>query len=164
MVMGEAEKFLLLPPPPPPTESARLTAIPENFCYYPPPPHRIWSASGDHGKLAPPKKNPGYAVDYTLHSTGNSHSTRVGDALKGNLHACLPVVISLMDSGRRHKIWSSCLTSQHFYKVRTRSTTQASSERWKHQQYIFSINDSPINSGWLIRTTNVIDNSPLFII
>ena len=24
--------------PPPPTESARLTAIPENFCYYPPPP------------------------------------------------------------------------------------------------------------------------------
>ena len=29
---------MLLLPPPPPTESARLTAIPENFCYYPPPP------------------------------------------------------------------------------------------------------------------------------
>ena len=71
--MGEAKKILLLPPPPtesarltaipenllllppPPTESARLTAIPENFCYYPPP-HRMWSASGDHGKLAPPKQ------------------------------------------------------------------------------------------------------------
>ena len=35
MVMGEAPKFLLLPPPP--TESVRLTAIPENLCYYPPP-------------------------------------------------------------------------------------------------------------------------------
>ena len=37
MVVGEwakSKKFLLLPPP---TESGRLTAIPENFCYYPPP-------------------------------------------------------------------------------------------------------------------------------
>ena len=77
---------------PPPTESARLTAISENFCYYPPPPplnlcqaygdpgkflllpppHRIWSASGDDGKLAPPqKKNPGYAVEYYM--SENSH-------------------------------------------------------------------------------------------
>ena len=114
MVMGQAQKIVLLRPPtesarltalpdnfcyyPPPTESARLTALPENFCYYPStesarltalpenfcyypppplnllglrrcrkisattPPHRIWSASGDHGKLAPPTKNPGYAV------------------------------------------------------------------------------------------------------
>ena len=52
-----------------------LIVIPKNFCYYPPPPlnlaglwrsrkisgttpppHRIWSACGDHGKVAPPKK------------------------------------------------------------------------------------------------------------
>ena len=61
--------------PPPPTESGRLMVSPENFCYYPPPPHwiwpaygepgkflllppphRIWSACGDHGKVAPPKQ------------------------------------------------------------------------------------------------------------
>ena len=73
-LMAIPENFCYYPPPP--TECDRLTAIPENFCYYPPPPplnvtglrrsrkisattpppHRIWSASGDHGKLAPPKK------------------------------------------------------------------------------------------------------------
>ena len=76
------KKNLPLPPPPPRNVGGLwlwLWAKPKNFSYYPPPlnlpgsrrsrkisattpPHRIWSASGDHGKLAPPKKNPGYAV------------------------------------------------------------------------------------------------------
>ena len=54
------KKFLLLPPPPPTTESGRLHEITEHFCYYPPSPNRIWSASGevpgDIGLVAPQTK------------------------------------------------------------------------------------------------------------
>ena len=40
--------------PPPPTESARLTAIPENFCYYPPPPNLVGLRRSR--KIGPPQK------------------------------------------------------------------------------------------------------------
>ena len=86
-----AENFCYYPPPP--TECGRLMAIPKNFCYYPPPPlnvaglwrsrkiyatpppHRIWSACGDHGKVAPPpNKNPGYAVGDGTHISLGAHT------------------------------------------------------------------------------------------
>ena len=42
--------------PPPPTESARLTAIPENFCYYPPPPTESGRPPEITENWPPPKK------------------------------------------------------------------------------------------------------------
>ena len=68
------KKCLLLPPPPPlnlpslrrsrkisattpspPTESAKLTAIPKNFCYYPPPPPNLVGLRRSR-KIGPPQK------------------------------------------------------------------------------------------------------------
>ena len=56
--------------PPPPHWIWSASETTENFCYYPPP-HWIWPASeitenlpGDIGRVAPPNKNPGYAVEH----------------------------------------------------------------------------------------------------
>ena len=94
---AKPKKSLLLPPP---TEFARFT---ENFCYYPPP-HRIWSATGDHGKLAPPpKKNPGYAVGWVQVLLG-----------KNNIWQIVP---NLSYTGVLGSVYQVCFVCIHYQKL-----------------------------------------------
>ena len=68
MVMGEAQNFLLLPPPP--TESARLTAIPEQFLLLPPPPTESARLTGTISATTPPPLNlPGLRRSWKISAT-----------------------------------------------------------------------------------------------
>ena len=63
---------------PPPTESARFTAIPENFCYYPPPPPNLVGLRRSR-KIGPPQKKilatPLFATAITYNTDNVSHQT-----------------------------------------------------------------------------------------
>ena len=128
--MGEAEKFLLLPPPPPlnlpglrrsrkisattppPTESARLTAIPENFCYYPPPPTECGRPPEITENCPPPQKKI-LATPLPTHTTGSHVFYQIVSSGSRLMEPCLTSQMLHLVSHRAPfwDIYSSCCTS-----------------------------------------------------
>ena len=82
--------------------------ITENYCYYPPPPHRMWSASGDHGKflLLPPPTESGRLQTICVRHSGKTRF----DPPNG----CWPVrlwAVTLHQAGCQCDHHASCSTS-----------------------------------------------------